>query len=211
MRLYTYPITSNAIKVGLLLNELGLSPDLEIVRLNNLEQRSPEFLALNPNGSIPVLKDMDHVIWESNAILHYLAQTYSSSLYPQAPQLLSELIRWFCWEQDNWVAASAKFAHQRVVLRHWGMTPEPASETSLERFHRKAEVLEAHFKNHPFMLGKAVSIADLAIASPLFFWREADIPVTDFSLLHEWLLTLEDYEWWQQTHIQLDDFMNVSQ
>jgi GST-like protein len=75
MRLYT-AATPNGRKISIALEELGLDYDMTWVKLDQEEQMTPEFLALNPNHKIPVLEDNGQVIWESGAILFYLGERY---------------------------------------------------------------------------------------------------------------------------------------
>ncbi len=73
MRLYVFPPSPRATKVIALANHLGLDCELRVVDLFRGDQMKPEFVALNPNRRMPVLEDEGFVLWESNAILHYLA------------------------------------------------------------------------------------------------------------------------------------------
>ncbi len=72
--------TPNGRKVSIALEELGLEYEVHAVKLGENEQRSREFLALNPNNKIPVLEDDDLVVWESGAILLHLAETYGQGV-----------------------------------------------------------------------------------------------------------------------------------
>lgn len=210
MKLYTYPLTSNAIKVSLLLNELQLGIEQQLIELQKGQQKEEAFLSINPNGSIPVLVDADYILWESNAILFHLANKYESSLMPESPGQLTELIRWLSWQQETWLSATAVYAHQRIVLKHWQLS---ANAKRLQQAERKlpqaAAVLEQQLSWQDFVLGDQLSIADVALASTLMFWREAEIPLTGFQNIQQWLLRLEDQSWWQQTRQDLERFRNL--
>jgi GST-like protein len=84
LRLHTAP-TPNGRKASIALEELGLPYEVRHVDLENGEQLTPEFLALNPNHKIPVLEDGDLVVWESGAILTHLAEKYGK-LLPRDPK-----------------------------------------------------------------------------------------------------------------------------
>ena len=73
IELYVFPPSPRAFKVMAVANHLGLDCTLRIVDLTKGEQNAPQYEALNPNMRMPTLKDGDHVLWESNAILQYLA------------------------------------------------------------------------------------------------------------------------------------------
>ncbi|MBI3796974.1 MAG: glutathione S-transferase N-terminal domain-containing protein, partial [Deltaproteobacteria bacterium] len=73
MKLYVFPPSMRALKVIALKNHLGLECEMQIVDLGKGDQLSPEYIAMNPNKKMPVLEDEGFVLWESNAILFYLA------------------------------------------------------------------------------------------------------------------------------------------
>lgn len=209
MELFTYPLTCNAIKVSLILAELQIEPELKLITLNKGEQKRPEFLSLNPNGTIPVLKDQGTVLWESNAILFYLAKAYNSSLSARNFKQEVEVMRWLNWQASEWSAASNGFAHHRVMLPFWGLASDEESLVALDStFKRYAEILDQQLSWQDFLISDDISIADISVASTLMFWREAEIPVEGFSNLHEWLQRLENQHWWQKTKQNLSDFLS---
>src|SRR5258707_11971025 len=71
--LYVFPPSPRAFKVMAIANYLGIEPTLHMLDIVKGEQRSPHYVALNPNMRMPTLRDGDYVLWESNAILQYLA------------------------------------------------------------------------------------------------------------------------------------------
>ena len=95
IRLYT-AATPNGRKVSIALEELGLDYQVEHVRLANEEQFRPEFLAINPNHKIPALEDDGQVVWESGAILLYLAEKYDGDgrILPKDPAKRIEAIQY---------------------------------------------------------------------------------------------------------------------
>ena len=84
MKLYTNPLSPNGRKVTTVVHHLQLQLDVEVVDLSKGAQRTPEYLAINPNGAIPALVDGDLKLWESNAIAAYLADTSGDrSFFPE--------------------------------------------------------------------------------------------------------------------------------
>jgi GST-like protein len=94
MRLYT-AATPNGRKVSIALEELGLDYDMTWVKLDQEEQMTPEFLALNPNHKIPVLEDDGQIIWESGAILLHLGERYDPDgiILPKDPRTRMDAIQ----------------------------------------------------------------------------------------------------------------------
>ena len=82
---------------------LGLEPELIKVDLGQGEQMRAEFLRLNPNHAIPVFVEGDFVLWESVAIMQYLAnQVSSNTLWPVEPKAQADVSRWLCWSLAHW-------------------------------------------------------------------------------------------------------------
>ena len=92
IRLYGEP-RSQAFRCVWMLEELGLDFELVPTSFSNGESRAPDFLAINPNGKVPVLVDGDTTVWESLAINHYLADRYDGGLRPRTPGEAGEAFR----------------------------------------------------------------------------------------------------------------------
>lgn len=86
LKLYSNPLTANDIKMRLILKAISIEAEVINLQLHKGEQRSPEFLKVNPAGKIPVLIDGVNTLTESNAILHYLTNKYKSTLWPSDNQ-----------------------------------------------------------------------------------------------------------------------------
>src|SRR5215813_1028381 len=116
MRLYDSPSSPHCLKVRAVAYELGLR--LELIRVNIFrgETQLPPFLALNPNGLVPVLVDFDFVLWESSAILTYLATTHPTpSLLPTEARARADVDRWLHWQSAHLVPAISKVALEQCV------------------------------------------------------------------------------------------------
>src|SRR5688572_130763 len=97
MKLYDFPFSPNCRKVRAVAYELGIELATSRVDILKGEQRAPAFLAKNPNAKVPVLEDGDFILWESTAIMRYLAAKSSSSLLPTEPRAGAEVDRWLSW------------------------------------------------------------------------------------------------------------------
>lgn len=99
MQLYGYFRSCNTRKVRLCLAELGVHHELVVVDLAAGEQRSPEYLRLNPNGVVPTLVDGELVLWESSAMLLYLAEKYPhGELLPSRLDERARVYKWLVWQ-----------------------------------------------------------------------------------------------------------------
>src|SRR5262249_12957504 len=106
MKLYATPPSPRAFKVVAVAHHLGLEPEMVFVDLLNGDHMKPEFAALNPNRKMPVLEDDGFVLWESNAIMQYLASKKpASGLWPTDPRHQADVSRWQCWDLAHWERA----------------------------------------------------------------------------------------------------------
>jgi glutathione S-transferase len=97
MKLYGFPISPNTWKVRAVATHLGIVVDNQLVDLSRGEQRAPE-CSLNPTGRTPTLVDGDFVLWESNAIMQYLASGEPNALWPDDAKRGADIARWQSWE-----------------------------------------------------------------------------------------------------------------
>src|SRR3984893_7473354 len=104
MKLYGFPPSPNTWQVRALAAHLGVPLELEFVDLSKGASRTAAFLALNPTGRTPVLVDGDFNLWESNAILQYIAAKTKTPLWPDDVRSRADITRWQCWELAHWGA-----------------------------------------------------------------------------------------------------------
>ena len=116
MKLYQFPLSPNCQKVVALAYEVGVQLDQVPVDLFKGQARAPELLAKNPNGKLPILEDGDFVLWESNAMLGYIAaKADRSDLAPTAPREHADVERWLSWHNAHFAPAIRKVAFERIV------------------------------------------------------------------------------------------------
>jgi glutathione S-transferase len=107
MRLYLFPSSSRVLGIIALKNHLALDCEFKPIDLGRGDQLVPEYLALNPNKKMPTLTDGEFVLWESNAILFYMASKRpESGLWPSDLRGQADVLRWLAWESAHWDAES---------------------------------------------------------------------------------------------------------
>lgn len=164
MKLYDFPFSPNCRKVRAVAYELGVPLDIVRVDLLRGESRTPAFLALNPNGRVPVLDDDGFVLWESTAIQRYLAT--STPLLPTARRAAADVDRWLAWQVAHLGPAMRKVAYERVVKQALRSGPPDAAVVAAgtAEFTAASAVLDAALAGREYVAG-ALSIADFALAS----------------------------------------------
>lgn len=188
MKLYTFPPSPNSVKVLAVIHHLQLPVEIEMVDLTKGESNTPEFKALNPNGKIPTLVDGDFTIWESQAIMRYLAEKHKSDLIPSDLQQRAKMDQWLSWHTAHFGPAVGAVVWERVAPRFFEgyQTDEHALSKGLTNLERFAPVLDAHLAGRKFVVGDQPTLADLALASPLIHIEMAQVPVTQYKNLMEW-------------------------
>lgn len=201
MRLHVFPPSPRATKVTALANHLGLDCDVRVVDLLKGEQHAPAFAALNPNERMPVLEDDGFVLWESNAILHYLAaRKPASGLWPSDIRAQADVLRWHSWEAAHWFPACAILVFERLLKKLTGQgAPDPEQVAKGERdFDRCAAVLDAHLQNRKWLVGNDVTIADFAVGAPLTLAEPAQYPLATYPEIRRWYGGLASLPGWRK-------------
>lgn len=146
-------------KVALLLSELELPFETIAVDIFKGAQHEPEFRKLNPNGKVPVLVDEDITVFDSHAILLYLAEKQGRFL-ATAPRARAATLSWL-----EFVATGlSPFSGQAVHFLHYAPEPVPyAKNRYFKEVERHYQVLDARLAESPFLGGNEYSIADIAL------------------------------------------------
>lgn len=157
LELYTAP-TPNGYKVSIALEELGLPYQVHAVDLAAGEQKSRGFLELNPNGRIPALVDDGFAIFESGAILIYLADK-TGRLLPADAHDRSRAIQWLMFQIGG---VGPMMGQANLFFRHFEQKIQPAIDRYHTEVRRLFGVLDRHLAENEWLAGADYSIADIA-------------------------------------------------
>jgi glutathione S-transferase len=200
--LHVFPPSPRAFKVLAVAEHLGIEHQVKIVDLTKGEQNTPAFAALNPNKRMPVLEEDGFVLWESGAIMQYLAQKKpAKGLLPTEPRRLADVTRWQCWDLAHWEPACLTMIFERVVkpLLKLG-EPDPAEiAKGEERFHRAAQVLDGHLKGRRYLADDQLTVADFAVGASLNVAGPAQIPVSGYREITRWYADLSELPAWRKS------------
>jgi glutathione S-transferase len=206
MKLYGFPLSPNTWKVRAVAAHLGLPLELEFVDLTKGGQRAPAYLALNPTGRTPTLVDGDFKLWESNAIMQYIASLKPNSLWPNDAKARADIARWQFWQLAHWGGeACVPLTSQRLVKKILNMGPpdEAVVAKGIEAFNKEARVLDAHLAKQPYLVGKDVTLADFAVVGSMIYFKEAELPVGPYAHLRDWFERVSALPCWRETAPQL--------
>jgi glutathione S-transferase len=202
LKIYAFPPSPRSFKVLWAAHQLGVDYAFKLVDFTTGAQKTPEFLAINPNGLAPALEHDGYTLWESNAIVEYLA-----ALKPQAGAMPSDtkaalaVRKWLYWDSAHWDPACAVFAFERVVKPLFGRGETSESEiargTSL--FERVGPVLDGELKKHRYIAGDTLTAADFAVGSAMAIAEQARFPVENHRNILRWHADLKSLPSWQKT------------
>lgn len=185
LRLYDYLDSGNGYKVRLALHQLDIPYHRIEMDILAGATRTPEFLALNPNGRIPLLETGEGAyLAESHAILFYLAQ--ATPLLPEDRLERALVLQWMCFEQYN---VEPNLAVARFVLRHLGDSAENRrrAASKLEAGRAALGVMEGHLETRAFFVGDAYSLADIALYGYVHVAEEGGFSLKDYGAVRDWL------------------------
>jgi glutathione S-transferase len=204
MKIYADPITVNCRKVLAGLDFLNAPYDRVHVDYFKAEQKEPAYLALNPNASVPAMKDGDFVLWESNAILQYAADKHDrDSAYPKDLQKRADINRWLLWESSSWFPSCYVYLVENCVKPLLGAEPDPAVlEAQNAQFHKLAAILDERLAKSDWVCGSQPTIADIALAAPLHMHPYQKLPLSDHPNLKRWMTErVEALPSWHKTYV----------
>lgn len=198
MKLY-YSETLMPRKVCALARHLQSPVELVPVDLGRGEHKTPGFAAMNPNLKVPVLKHDGGSIWESNAIMCFLARRAGSDLFP-ADDRLVEVTRWLSWDLQHFTRYTGELYFEYVIKPHFGIgEPDAAAvEEPLGYVRRYAKVLDDHLRGREWLVGDGLTVADFAVAVALPYAERARIPLDEFPEVARWHGQLNRLPAWRE-------------
>jgi glutathione S-transferase len=210
MKLYIFP-TGRALAVTALKNYLGLDCEILPIDLGRGDQLTPQYLALNPNKKMPTLDDDGFVLWESNAILFYLAgKRPERGLWPSDLKQQANVLRWLAWQSAHWDAESCGMvAYEKGSKAVLGLgPPDPAFIARGEQnFIRFASVLDASLKGRTWLTGDRLTIADFSVGALVPTAELMNLPIKNFPEILRWYEGLAALPAWQEARAVNDTAM----
>lgn len=167
MKLHYVVGSPNCRKVHAVLNHLGVTIEFVYHDFLGGDLRAPDFRGLNPNAMVPVLDDDGFLLWESNAIMQYVADAFSgTTLFSREPKLRADIVRWQCWELAHYNKALGALSFETVAKPGFlGAAPDPdVVRWATAELERHAPVLETHLRGRAFVSGDTITLADYSLA-----------------------------------------------
>ena len=190
MRLYQMQDSGNCYKPRLLAHMTGRELELVDIDILKGESRTPNFLAKNPNGRVPVLElDDGRMLAESGAMLFHLAQ--GTPFWPDDAFTQAEALQWMFFEQ---------YSHEPyiAVARYWRSIRPGAAEEAKSRFpewhergYQALDVMERHLAARDWFVGTRMSVADIALYAYSHVAHEGGFSLDAYPAVRDWIARLE--------------------
>jgi glutathione S-transferase len=200
LKLHGFPMSPNTRRALFALEEHGAAYELVTVNLMAGEQKTPAYLALNPTGRVPTLVDGDFVLWESNAILEYLAALHPErELGARSPVETGEMARWMFMNAAHLSPNVARIFAHTIRLPEDQRIPRLVEEARVEvdkSLHAMAMRLETSGEH---LLGR-FSLVDIAIAPTLGAAPMLGIDLGRFPRVAEWMKRVSERPAWKKVN-----------
>jgi GSH-dependent disulfide-bond oxidoreductase len=188
IHLYTWA-TPNGRKTSVMLEELGIPYETHPINISKDEQFAPDFLAIAPNNRIPAIVDEEGPdgaplsLFESGAILIYLAEKTGSELLPSEPRRRAAVMQWLMWQMGG-LGPMVGQAH------HFLFNPKEVVPYGQKRYHNETKrlygVLDKQLASNEYVAGDAYSIADISIYPWISRFERHQVDLNDFPNVKRW-------------------------
>lgn len=189
IKLYDLERSGNCYKARLMLSLLGQRYERVSVDISKGEQKLPEFLSINPLGSVPVVEDNGVVVRDSAAILVYLGSKYGKGKwYPDTPKAMAKIQQWLA-------VSSNEIFHGLALTRAMKLALRPGDPTANEAVGKRVMgLLEARLKDHKWLATAEASVADIACYPYAAMMAHVDFPLGPFPSVQAWFKRIEALE-----------------
>jgi len=199
LRLLGKPTSINVRKVQWTCAELGLAVQSEDWGSGFRDTQVPQFLALNPNGLVPVLVDGDVVLWESNTICRYLAgREAREDLLPTAPAARARVEQWMDWQATD-LNSAWRFTFMALVRRSPQHQDPKALQASVAEWNRLMTLLDRQLeRSAAYVTGPAFTLADIVLGLSANRWLMTPMDRPSLPAVDAWFARLDQREGFRQ-------------
>ncbi len=200
MELYHWPMSHNARKARALARHLGAEVQEIALSMQDKDHKADSFLAINPMGQVPAIKDGDYSVWEANAVLIYLAAQSPNDLLGQSAKEWGHITQWMTWQSVELSPVVVPLHVENYFKRVRGIDADTAKrDAALAKLSALLKVLDNALDGTDHLVGGRLTVADFAVAGDFTHSRNANFPLSDFPNVARWLSGIEALPAWADT------------
>lgn len=203
MKLYFHPLSGSSRRALMAAIHLKASVERVVVDLDKGEQKGVPHMGRNPNGRVPVLDDNGTLLWESRAIMQYLAdKTPGQTLYPTDLLARADVNRWLFWDAAHMNQATTVLVHEHFVNPVVkGIPTDPAAVARAEElFHVVAGILDAQLAGKEWITQDRLTLVDYAIGAEFALAGPAKFPIATYKNIQAWFARVQELPAWKETN-----------
>ena len=202
LTLYGNKVSSNTARVKYVLELLQEPYTYKEIDLQK-EAKQENYLKMHPLGKVPTIDDNGFILFESNAINRYLCNKRGSTLYPKEVKARALVDQWNDFVTIHIGSAVGKVTWNRVIAP---MLKQPVSEEEIKKGLQEIEkmfpILNEKLQKGPYLVGSALSLADINLLAILFYAEAAKINLTKYKAVLHWRKDLQAMEFYKKIHQQ---------
>ena len=206
LTIYGFDFSSPANKVRFAANAMGLKYEYKQVNLLAGEQKSPDFLKLNPIGRVPAIDDDGFKVFESAVIIKYLASKNNSPLYPQDLQKRTIIDQWIDFANIHVATALARLTFNRVMYKLLNVEKDERSlNDGIKFLGNFLPLIEKQLKANKYLAGNEMSLADINLLAVLDPAELSSLDLTVYPSINNWRKDLKGQPFYKKCHNSLEE------
>ena len=210
LTIYGFDFSSPANKVRFAANAMGLQYEYKQVNLMAGEQKSPEFLKLNPTGRVPAIDDNGFRVFESAVIIKYLADKNNSSLYPKDLQKRTIVDQWIDFANLHVATALARITFNRVMYKFLNVEKDERSlGDGIKFLGQFLPVIEKQLKENKYLAGNDMSLADINLLAVLDPVELSSVDLSAYPSIINWRKNLRTQSFVTKCHNSLEEVLQA--
>jgi len=210
LTIYGFDFSSPANKVRFAANAMGLAYEYKRVNLFTGEQKTPEFLKLNPIGRVPAIDDNGFKMFESAAIIKYLADKNNSPLYPKDVQKRAIVDQWIDFANVHVATALARVTFNRAMYKLLSVEKDERSLADGIKFLGNfLPLVEKQLKENKFLAGNEMTLADINLLAVLDPVELSQVDLSAYPSIVAWRKNLRSQSFYTKCHASLEEVFNA--
>ena len=206
LTIYGFDFSSPANKVRFAANAMGLKYEYKRVNLLAGEQKSPEFLKLNPIGRVPAINDDGFSVFESAVIIKYLADKNNSPLYPKDLKKRTTIDQWIDFANLHVATALARITFNRVMYKIFNAEKDERSLSDGIKFLGQfLPIIEKQLKENKSLAGNEMTLADINLLAVLDPVELSSVDLSAYPSLVAWRKNLKSQSFYTKCHNSLEE------